>query len=247
MSILNDVEIRKRCLVPTHKWTANSFNNRNLIPNTFLFSEMNGVFYNVNTGLPYSEREMVAFRNNLAPFEGEFLQKRMITPFREKLRDEGVISYGLSSFGYDATCGSTFKLINPEFEGILDPKNVDENAFITIEGDYCIIPPHGFALTYTNETFDIPEDIMSICMAKSTMARLGLVVGVTPLEPGWRGQVTIELSNTTDIPIKVYANEGICQFYFLQGSPSETPYNVRGGKYMDQVGIVLPRILQAKE
>lgn len=247
MSILNDVEIRKRCLVPTHEWVADALPNKNLLPNRFLFSEMNGVLYDMNTGKRLTDREYKNIEKNLKPFEGEYNHKRMITPFKEKLRDEGVISYGLSSFGYDATCGSTFKLINPEFTGILDPKNVNEDAFTTVEGDHCIIPPHGFALTYTNEIFDIPEDIMSICMAKSTMARLGLVVGVTPLEPGWRGQVTIELSNTTNAPIKVYANEGICQFYFLQGSPSETPYNVRGGKYMDQVGIVLPRILQAKE
>lgn len=244
MMILNDVEIRKRCLVPTHYWETPQFNNVKLLPNRHLLSKMNGIYYHLETGLPVSEQRLKEIEKDLQIYSEEFKTKRMISPFTEKLKDIGMISYGLSSFGYDATCGNKFKIVSGiNDKSIIDPKEVNPAVFEDFEGDVCIIPPHGFALTYTNETFDIPEDIMSICMAKSTYARCGLVVGVTPLEPGWRGQVTIELSNTTDLPIKVYANEGICQFYFLQGKTSETPYNARGGKYMDQVGIVLPRIL----
>lgn len=172
------------------------------------------------------------------------VEKPMIQPFSEALSEKGKISHGLSSCGYDATCASSFKIFTNVNSVILDPKALDETSFVDFEGDVCIIPPNGFVLTHTNEVFDMPEDIMSVCLAKSTYARIGLVVGVTPLEPGWRGQVTIEISNTTNLPAKIYANEGICQFLFFRTmNKPRVPYNKRGGKYMGQEGIVLPRIL----
>lgn len=171
--------------------------------------------------------------------------KPMISPFSEKLTEKGKISYGLSSYGYDATCARSFKIFTNVNSIILDPKALDERSFIDYEGDVCIIPPNGFVLTHTKEYFCIPEDVLSICLAKSTYARIGLVVGVTPLEPGWEGSVTIEISNTTNLPAKIYADEGICQFLFLKGaSTCQTPYNKRGGKYMHQQGVVLPKILK---
>ena len=173
------------------------------------------------------------------------ISKPMIYPFSEKLSEKGRISHGLSSYGYDATCAPSFKIFTNVNSTVLDPKKLDENSFVNFEGDVCIIPPHGFILTHTNEYFQMPEDILSICLAKSTYARIGLVVGVTPLEPGWCGQVTLEISNTTCLPAKVYAHEGICQFLFFRGaSPCKTPYNTRGGKYMNQRGIVLPKIIE---
>lgn len=245
MTILNDKEIRKLCEIPTHVAGNESY--------SIFYSKVSEGYYSFDSGKIYSFknlddinlREMQA--ENFEQFDSLY-PKRMITPFNEKLSEVGRISHGLSSFGYDATCSNKYKIAVAKNElfpnRILDPKDVDPTAYYDFEGDVCIIPPHGFALTNTNEIFDIPEDILSICMAKSTYARIGLVVGVTPLEPGWRGSVTIELSNTTDLPIKVYSNEGVCQFLFFRGrSKADIPYNKRGGKYMDQEGIVLSRVL----
>ncbi len=168
----------------------------------------------------------------------------MISPFSQKLTEKGKISYGLSSYGYDVTCARSFKIFTNLNSTILDPKEIDERSFYDHEGDVCIIPPNGFVLAHTNEYFHMPEDVLSICLAKSTYARIGIVVGVTPLEPGWQGQVTLEFSNTTNSPAKIYANEGVCQFLFFRGaSTCNTPYNKRGGKYMHQKGVVLPKIL----
>lgn len=241
MTILNDKEIRQRCLVPTHVIpTKNKLT---------YWTETDGGCFSVNNGLffPRPNNPQITLDKITDEQLEDFLIRnpRMITPFVEKLQDKNKISYGLSSFGYDATCADTFKVVDSNYNGILDPKDVDPKAFKEIKADTFIIPPHGFVLTYTKEIFDMPEDVLSICMAKSTLARVGLVVGVTPLEPGWRGQVTIELSNTTDLPIKVYSHEGICQFLFYQGnSAADISYKKRNGKYMDQRGIVLPTILK---
>lgn len=185
----------------------------------------------------------------LSDIDIEFLCRNkdnpMINPFSEKLSEEGKISHGLSSYGYDATLAPTYKLLATSKSTLIDPKVNSDSCFEDYEGDFCIIPPHGFLLGHTNEVFDLPEDILSICIGKSTYARVGLIVNVTPLEPGWRGQVTIEISNTTDLPAKVYGNEGICQFLFFRSvRKCRTPYNKRGGKYMDQKGIVLSKILE---
>ena len=169
----------------------------------------------------------------------------MIYPFSEKLSEKGKISHGLSSYGYDATLAPVYKVFKRDHDKIIDPKSDSNHFYEDHSGPTCIIPPHGFLLGHTNEVFDLPEDVLSICLAKSTYARISLVVGVTPLEPGWRGQVTLEISNTSDSPALVYAEEGICQFlFFRSANKCRTPYNKRGGKYMDQKGIVLPKILE---
>lgn len=167
----------------------------------------------------------------------------MISPFTEKLREEGVISYGLSSYGYDARLAEEFKIFTNVHNTVVDPKNFSDTCFVPHKGERCIIPPNSFILCHTVEWFKIPKDVLVVCVAKSTYARCGLVVGVTPLEPGWEGQVTIEISNTTPLPAVVYANEGICQFLFFRGArPCRTPYDSRGGKYMGQKGVVLPKL-----
>jgi dCTP deaminase len=167
----------------------------------------------------------------------------MIEPFVETQRREGVISYGLSSYGYDARVADEFKIFTNVDSAIVDPKAFDVQSFVDRRAPVCIIPPNSFALGRTVEYFRIPRDVLVICLGKSTYARCGIIVNVTPLEPEWEGQVTIEISNTTPLPAKLYAGEGICQFLFLQGaSPCETSYADKAGKYMRQRGVALPRL-----
>jgi dCTP deaminase len=168
---------------------------------------------------------------------------KMIEPFVETQKREGVISYGLSSYGYDARCAEHFKIFTNVDSAVVDPKAFNPSSFVDRTGPVCIIPPNSFALTHTIEYFRIPRDILVICLGKSTYARCGIIVNVTPLEPEWEGQVTIEISNTTPLPAKIYAGEGICQFLFLQGaSPCEVSYADKAGKYMGQRGVSLPRM-----
>lgn len=167
----------------------------------------------------------------------------MISPFRESLKRDGVISYGLSSYGYDSCLADEFRIFTNVNNTLIDPKNFCESSFVTKKEEVCIIPPNSFALARTKEYFKIPDDVLVICLGKSTYARCGLIVNVTPLEPGWEGHVTLEISNTTPLPAKVYANEGICQFLFFKGAaPCEVTYKSRGGKYMGQKGVTLPKL-----
>ncbi len=166
----------------------------------------------------------------------------MIEPFMEAQKREGVISYGLSSYGYDARIADEFKIFTNIDSAVIDPKDFAPASFVDRVGEVCIIPPNSFALGRTVEYFRIPRDVLVICLGKSTYARCGIIVNVTPLEPEWEGQVTIEVSNTTPLPARIHANEGICQFIFLQGNEScETSYADRAGKYMHQRGVSLPR------
>lgn len=171
----------------------------------------------------------------------------MIEPFAEKQNREAdgqkIISYGLSSYGYDARCSNEFMIFTNVDNAIVDPKNFSPQSFVERETDVCVIPPNSFVLTRTVEYFRIPKDVLVVCLGKSTYARCGLIVNVTPLEPGWEGHVTLELSNTTPLPAKVYANEGIAQFLFFKGSSAcDVSYADRSGKYMSQRGVTLPRI-----
>jgi len=171
------------------------------------------------------------------------LEQDMIYPFEEKLQRQDVISYGLSSYGYDARVAADFKVFTNIDNALVDPKNFSESSFVTRNSDVCIIPPNSFVLAHTVEYFKIPRNVLVICLGKSTYARCGLIVNVTPLEPEWEGHVTLEISNTTPLPAKVYANEGICQFLFMKAdSLCETSYADRGGKYMRQTGVTLPRM-----
>lgn len=171
------------------------------------------------------------------------LKHGMIEPFVEKQVRQGVISYGVSSYGYDARCATEFKIFTNVNNAIVDPKNFSETSFVEKETDVCIIPPNSFVLARTVEYFRIPRDTLVICLGKSTYARCGIIVNVTPLEPEWEGHVTLEFSNTTPLPAKIYANEGVCQFLFLKGtSDCEVSYADRSGKYMGQRGVTLPKL-----
>ena len=167
----------------------------------------------------------------------------MIEPFEEKQIRGNKISYGLSSFGYDARVSNEFKIFTNVNSEVVDPKNFKKTNFISKIANECIIPPNSFALGSTVEYFKIPDSVMVICLGKSTYARCGIIVNVTPLEPGWEGYVTLEFSNTTPLPAKIYANEGVAQFIFLKGNEKpEVTYADRNGKYMGQTGVTLPKV-----
>ena len=171
------------------------------------------------------------------------IENEMISPFCEKQVREGVISYGLSSYGYDLRVADEFKIFTNVSSTIVDPKNFDERSFVSVESDGCIVPPNSFALARSVEYFKIPRDVLTICVGKSTYARCGIIVNVTPFEPEWEGFVTLEISNTTPLPAKIYANEGLCQILFFQSDePCETSYADKKGKYQSQKGIVLPKL-----
>lgn len=175
------------------------------------------------------------------------LENNMIEPFVENqvkmTNNNKVVSYGLSSYGYDARVADEFKIFTNIDSAIVDPKNFSNSSFVDRKSDICIIPPNSFALARTVEYFKIPEDVIVICVGKSTYARCGIIVNVTPLEPGWEGQVTLEFSNTTPLPAKIYANEGACQFIFFKGSePCDITYSMRNGKYMKQTSVTPPRV-----
>ncbi|HBP19588.1 MAG TPA: dCTP deaminase [Planctomycetes bacterium] len=168
----------------------------------------------------------------------------MIEPFEEKQVREGIVSYGLSSYGYDLRVADEFKVFTNVHSTIVDPKHFDASSFVDIKGESCIVPPNSFALARTVEYLRIPRDVLTVCLGKSTYARCGIIVNVTPFEPEWEGYATLEISNTTPLPAKVYSNEGLCQVLFFQGDePCETSYKDKGGKYMKQPAqIVLPRL-----
>ena len=172
----------------------------------------------------------------------------MIEPFSEnqvRVDDKGekLISYGVSSFGYDVRCANEFKVFTNIHSATVDPKVFDDNSFVDITSDVCVIPPNSFALARTVEYFRIPRNVLTICLGKSTYARCGIIVNVTPLEPEWEGHVTLEFSNTTPLPAKIYANEGVAQFVFIKGNEKpKVTYAKRKGKYMKQKGVTLPKV-----
>jgi len=175
------------------------------------------------------------------------LESRMIEPFEasqvKAFEGKRIVSYGTSSYGYDVRCSTEFKIFTNINSTIVDPKNFDEKNFVDYRGEVCIIPPNSFALARTVEHFRIPRNVLTICLGKSTYARCGIIVNVTPLEPEWEGHVTLEFSNTTPLPARVYANEGVAQMIFLESDEvCETSYRDRGGKYQGQKGVTLPRI-----
>lgn len=173
------------------------------------------------------------------------LNHGMITPFIDgQVRDhhgEKVVSYGTSSYGYDVRCANEFKVFTNINSTIVDPKKFDKNSFVDVVSDVCVIPPNSFALARTVEYFRIPRSVLTICLGKSTYARCGIIVNVTPLEPEWEGHVTLEFSNTTPLPAKIYANEGVAQMLFLESDEvCLTSYLDRSGKYQGQQGVTLP-------
>jgi len=173
--------------------------------------------------------------------------QRMIEPFEpgqvREVNGKKVVSYGTSSYGYDIRCSREFKIFTNINSTIVDPKNFDEKSFVDFSGDICIIPPNSFALARTVEYFRIPRDVLVVCLGKSTYARCGIIVNVTPLEPEWEGHVTLEFSNTTPLPAKIYANEGVAQVIFFESDEAcETSYKDRGGKYQGQRGVTVPKV-----
>jgi len=175
-------------------------------------------------------------------------EHKMLDPFidgqiKKNAQGEGVISYGLSSYGYDVRCSDEFKVFTNINSATVDPKNFCSSSFVDVKSDVCIIPPNSFALARTIEYLKIPRNVLTICLGKSTYARCGIIVNVTPLEPEWEGHVTLEFSNTTTLPAKIYANEGVAQFLFFESDEEcETSYADRAGKYMGQTGVTVPRL-----
>src|ERR687887_221124 len=173
------------------------------------------------------------------------LEHRMIEPFEDRQVREGVVSYGLSSYGYDIRVADEFKVFTNINSTVVDPKNFDARSFVDVKADICIIPPNSFALAKTVEYFRIPRDVLTVCVGKSTYARCGLIVNVTPFEPEWEGYVTLEISNTTPLPARIYAGEGIAQVLFFtadEGDECEVSYKDKKGKYQAQTGITLPKL-----
>jgi dCTP deaminase len=176
-----------------------------------------------------------------------YAEKGMIEPFVDRQEGQGKISYGLSSYGYDARTADEFKIFTNVDSALVDPKNFSPKSFVDRQGPVCVIPPNSFALARTVEYFRIPRDVLVICLGKSTYARCGIIVNVTPLEPEWEGHVTLEFSNTTPLPAKIYAFEGACQFLFLKASQScEVSYLDRQGKYMGQTGVTPPKVIPSE-
>ena len=167
----------------------------------------------------------------------------MIEPFEEGQVREGVVSYGLSSYGYDLRVSDEFKIFTNVFTATVDPKEFDPRSFVDHKGEVCVVPPNSFALARSVEYFRIPRNVLTICLGKSTYARCGIIVNVTPFEPEWEGHVTLEISNTTPLPAKIYADEGLAQVLFFESDEEcETSYKDRGGKYQSQRGVTLPKL-----
>ena len=171
------------------------------------------------------------------------LEHGMIEPFEDRQVRVGVVSYGLSSYGYDIRVADEFKIFTNINNTVIDPKQFDPRSFVDVKTDVCIVPPNSFALARTIEYFRIPRDVLTVCLGKSTYARCGIIVNVTPFEPEWEGTATLEISNTTPLPAKIYANEGVAQVIFFEADEvCETSYKDRGGKYQGQQGVTLPKM-----
>ncbi len=191
--------------------------------------------------LPDSEIIKLAENGMISPFVHNQVKSAQKQD-NENSEPEKIISFGTSSYGYDVRCADEFKIFTNINSAVVDPKKFSEDSFVDFKGDVCIIPPNSFALARTVEYFKIPRDILTICLGKSTYARCGIIVNVTPLEPEWEGHVTLEFSNTTPLPAKIYANEGIAQMLFLRAETTcDVSYRDRAGKYQGQVGVTLPR------
>jgi dCTP deaminase len=258
MSILSDNQIRSRCLIPTHVFV----NTQNATRTYYHVAD--SAIYVMNTGRvattdnayahwksllrPLTEAEIAGYcamyPRMIAPFETELVRQRSIPLSEVHGYIEKVISYGTSSYGYDVRCADEFKIFTNINSTVIDPKNFDDKSFVDFKGDVCIIPPNSFALARTVEKFHIPRDVLTVCLGKSTYARCGIIVNVTPFEPEWEGYVTLEFSNTTPLPAKIYAHEGVAQVLFLKADDTcETSYADRGGKYQGQAAeVVCPKV-----
>jgi dCTP deaminase len=237
VSILSDISIRQRCVPPTQVLDT-EMRDAALTAMTNTVGGARGAalfkLLEQERHRPPSEEELAAFQPMIHPYvDGQV----------REVDGQKIISYGTSSYGYDVRCAPEFKVFTNINSTIVDPKAFDPSCFVDVESDVCIIPPNSFALARTVEYFRIPRDILVVCLGKSTYARCGIIVNVTPLEPEWEGHVTLEFSNTTPLPARIYANEGVAQFLFFQGDqPCATSYKDRGGKYQGQTGVNPPRM-----
>lgn len=238
MSILSDRQIRALSFRPDYKSVQDFQAELINLPEFSLDRYQEHRYPNVQRALEVNKRAAELHAQQ---------DLSMIHPFEpgqvRNIEDRKIVSYGTSSYGYDVRCAPEFKVFTNINSTIVDPKHFDEKCFVDVQGPECIIPPNSFALARTVEYFRIPRDILVVCLGKSTYARCGIIVNVTPLEPEWEGHVTLEFSNTTPLPARIYAEEGVAQFLFFQGSePCETSYKDRGGKYQGQTGVVPPRV-----
>ncbi len=241
MTILNDKQINELCVPP-------------LFQDTLLYGPaelpVNATQHMKLTANRYSwhadERELPTYKRILTEQERKDLNfAPMITPYVDgqvRERETKIVSYGLSSFGYDVRLANKFKIFTNIKNALIDPLNPTDDIYVEHEGDYCIIPPNSYILGHTIEYFDVPRDVMIIAVGKSTYARLAAIVNVTPIEPGFKGQVVIEIANNSPLPLKVYANQGIAQFMFFRGEPCGVSYADRGGKYQNQTGVTTARL-----
>lgn len=254
MTIKSDKWIRNQCVPPTHilkhatggvEYASQPFTNVQIshLQQNKLLCEL-GVSNEPNK----VDREVELFTEFREITKKEILNwKPMIEPFvsTSVRQDQGkkILSYGLSSFGYDVRLASKFKLFTNINSSLIDPLSDNSTCYVDMEGEYCIIPPNSYVLGHTAEYFNIPRDVLVICVGKSTLARLGVQINVTPIEPGFSGQVVIEISNSTNLPVKVYANQGVAQFLFLQSDePCSVSYSDRSGKYQGQTGITTAKL-----
>lgn len=229
MSIKPDKWIKRRCKTPTH---------------ICHHGDGNAFFHNIEHDGPLPVDEKLW--RNVTPADLEKYWRPMIEPFSSSQcrgsTDKPFISYGVSSYGYDVRCTNKFKVFTNINSATVDPKNFNTESFVDVESDICIIPPNSFALASTVEYFRIPRNVLTVCLGKSTYARCGIIVNVTPLEPEWEGHVTLEFSNTTTLPAKIYANEGVAQMLFFESDEEcEVSYKDRNGKYQGQRGVTLPK------
>jgi dCTP deaminase len=263
MSVLSDKEIRARCEVPETYFDQASYDALIIHQDATGWPLMAMAADDLRKSIRHActrlitDEERKAFKPMIEPFAPRLVNQiadgitkpmgsnadgslNMVTVPTNVRK---IISYGTSSYGYDVRCAREFKIFTNINSTVIDPKAFDERNFVDFRGDVCIIPPNSFALARTVEYFRIPRDILTVCLGKSTYARCGIVVNVTPLEPEWEGHVTLEFSNTTPLPAKIYANEGVAQMLFFHANdPCETSYKDRGGKYQGQTGVVPPRV-----
>lgn len=256
MSIMSDSWIRAQCERPTHivmkssggvEYASFPFTNfqQGLLNLKELYSELNIT----NVTDPNNKKSLLNFKNDIRPITPEELSrwKPMIYPYFDKnvreVEGQKIVSYGVSSYGYDVRLSDRFKLFTNVNATVIDPLNPPDDCFVDFQGPYCIIPPNSYMLGYTMETFCIPDDVSVVCLGKSTYARLGAIINVTPIEAEFEGNVVIEISNSTPLPLKVYANQGIAQFQFFQGDQRcRTTYRERNGKYQGQTGITTAKL-----
>lgn len=257
MTILSDRQIKALCTRPTHLATIAEWDIREVFfDRDKVVESWSGEQFKRTREMALQPIETTQWRPMIEPFVGKQVKTRMgqmedRTSCLSLAQDfdgddeynaSRIISYGLTSYGYDVRLGRKFKIFTNINSTVIDPMNMSDDCYVDFEGDVCIIPPHSYALGHTIETFDMPTDVVAVCLGKSTYARAGCAINVTPIEPGFQGQVVLELANQTPLPMKVYANMGIAQFMFHRGEPCMVSYADRGGKYQGQRGIVTARV-----